>query len=244
MVAANTEDPVTMEVPKQCVTLYDWDARKKYIFEAATIYRDILEKLFYCSGLFPSSMHPRNPYTNENMTIGQDIHCVQQLHAFGFRSWAIEAYRAAQFNLDSFMAMHARAIKGEALYRAFKHKTTEYEELLFDFIEDEYERHSVDIPVYKELSWAICEAPNLRILQQWSELCYTYYRDLFRSPDEQSAEILKKMKARSALLVEASLQPILEEYKKRGPKPLTTTPVQQETFTFNFDELVSLLTEL
>ena len=68
--AANEEDVVTGEVPEKLVEMYDWSHKCKYVFEAATVYRDYLTKIQNASGLFVIPRVPRNPFTNMELTYG------------------------------------------------------------------------------------------------------------------------------------------------------------------------------
>jgi hypothetical protein len=169
----NDTDPITMEVPKQPITLIDWRQRAKYTFEAASLRNDMRSKLLTHDEMFPMPCNPRNPFTNTHFTYGQLHSLFEQIRAAGKTEWALEAFRDAQFDVYMFARDNNRKLRLFALRDLLASSDCKY--VLVDFIESQhivFHKH-YDSRVYE---WAInSHRPTIKRIQAWKEMCYKYY---------------------------------------------------------------------
>ena len=171
---ANEEDLITVERPVKEVIVYDWTERKTYHFEASTILRCITRRILNHDVLFIQPLEPVNPYTNLPFTLGNMQSIIDQLRVHGFSHWTLEALRSAEYNWEYFKIAHEKPLQLDALKKTFLEKTDEARDLLFDFIDSEYNIHGADFEsdLYR---WALVNAASSPHIQCWNKLCYTYY---------------------------------------------------------------------
>jgi len=169
--AANEEDVVTGEVPEKLVEMYDWLQKCKYVFEAATVYRDYLTKIQNASGLFVIPRVPRNPFTNMELTYGQLHFTISALIKHGYNHWSFDAMKKCGYSMDIFREVYSHPLKYDNLKNVFK-KPTEADcvDIVYDFISDEYYYHNIEQPYKHGWDIALKEQPDLDIIQAWRAL--------------------------------------------------------------------------
>jgi hypothetical protein len=175
--AGNEEDLLTGAVPTAPIILMDWKARRHYVFEPQTIFKDIVTRLqmSYCI-LFPKPNFPRNPYTNTDMTAGQFFSVVKQLRSMGMTHWTIEALYSVEYNLGTFEREMYLKLKNTILIGLFSNpKSIAGMEVVLEFIEDEHDSHRLhcNSDLYK---WALEHVPNQPRITAWRMLCYKHYK--------------------------------------------------------------------
>jgi hypothetical protein len=167
----NTEDIVTCEPPVKPVTIYDWEQKAKYVFEAATLYRDFLTKIQNAVGLFIRPNMPRNPFTNAELTYGQTHFLVKALIDHGFSHWVLDAFKKSDYSVVRLAEIYELPLKLDNLKNVFRRPTeSECEDIVYEFIEDEYRHHDVEQPYKYGWRLAITEAPDTPIIQEWRAL--------------------------------------------------------------------------
>jgi hypothetical protein len=179
--AMNTEDIFTGEVPVKSVEIYDWTQRRKYIFEAGTVYRDLLTKIQNACELFVSPMMPRNPFTNSELTYGQLHFTIRALISYGFNHWCFDALKKSGYCLKTFEEVYAYPLKYDNLKSIYR-KPTEPScaAIVTDFIEHSYEHHNVELPYPNAWYMALTENPDCEILQKWRALSLKHEQVLIR----------------------------------------------------------------
>jgi hypothetical protein len=168
-------DLVTLDPPKKPVTFWDYKARKKYTFEASTMFKDSKRRILGHDQLFPTPHQPRNPYTNQNLSWVHLYSLHQQLLTHGLAHWTLEALRLSNFCWPGFVHTCGSQLRLAALKSTFQdQKTEDFYELLLDFIESEHENHGA---TYLETTyrWAVAQRPEDPLIQKWKKLCYRYY---------------------------------------------------------------------
>ena len=169
--AMNTEDIVTCEPPVKLVTIYDWAQKAKYVFEAATLYRDFLTKIQNAVGFFIRPNMPRNPFTNAELTYGQTHFLVKALIDHGFSHWVLDAFKKSDYSVARLAEIYELPLKLDNLKNVFRRPTeSECEDIVYEFIEDEYRHHDVEQPYKYGWRLAITEAPDTPIIQEWRAL--------------------------------------------------------------------------
>ena len=219
--AMNTEDIFTGEVPVKCVEIYDWSQRRKYAFEAGTVYRDLLTKIQNACELFVSPMMPRNPFTNSELTYGQLHFTIRALISYGFNHWCFDALKKSGYCLKTFEEVYAYPLKYDNLKSIYR-KPTEpaCAAIVADFIEHSYEHHDVEIPFKHAWYMALTENPDCEIIQKWRGLSLKHEQILIRY-DEGPAYNLKMMNiyAESLELIRSSTKDIAIIWRKYLKKP-------------------------
>ena len=164
----NTEDIFTGEIPVKLIEIYDWAQKSKYVFEAATVYRDYMTKIQNASNFFVNPMMPRNPFTNSDLTYGQLHFMIRDLIHHGFNHWSFDALKKSGYSMDVFGSVYEYPLKYDNLKNVFR-KPTEIActDAVFECIESEYEYHGVALPYKHGWYVALRENPDCKIIQQW-----------------------------------------------------------------------------
>lgn len=209
-----------MEVPKNPITIYDWSQRRKYSFEAKTLFRDLREKLYFADQLFPAPMEPRNPFTNKPLTFGQMLYAYQAVSKAGLMNWALTAYANLRFNIDEFRTQFYTPLKIQALDSLFAAPTSvDTVELLYDFIAAEYEYHGFEFERPNDWMWGLENDQNCPLVRSWSQFCYRYYRSLILlSPDDRMI-IEQKTHRESLVLVRTPIAGFIVRWYQARQSP-------------------------
>jgi len=174
--ASNTEDVMTGEIPKKPVHIYDWNTRSKYVFEAATLHKDICSRLCLAEEQFPTPKPPRNMFTNEPLTYGQLFGALRDLESYGVSSWVTKAFASENYSVESFERTYAIPLKKHALKILFSsHSNPDYIDTLLEFIQFEYEYHDREFIRPDVWVWMIEHDPTDERIQAWRNICYKYY---------------------------------------------------------------------
>ena len=172
----NTEDIATTEVPKKPVFVVDWASKTKHVFEASTLMRDITERLLQHDGMFDTSSHPRNPFTNAPLTQAQMISVWSQISSSGTpTSTAFSAFRQSRWSMTIFELHYSHMLKIHALRKTMSDTShPDYMERMADFIQYvyDYESEPCNIAAYK---YALLHYKNHRLLKTWAKLCTGFY---------------------------------------------------------------------
>lgn len=221
--AGNDEDLVTGEAPKKPVTLTIWSERRTYTFEATTIRRDMLERLFQHSYLFPKYLAPRNPYTNCEMTSTQFSSVISQLRAAGLSHWAFEGLLKCKYDMEKFKAMFAEPVKRELIAKHFNNVSPETIDIVIDFMDDQHDENEkyFDSTLYR---WAFENSGRHQKITKWVSLCRRYHEAIVNLRDRQELgkEILE---IRTACLTLCSYPLDLEDLRNEQRKKQGLPPI-------------------
>lgn len=234
----NDDDLLTGEPPKNPIVLEDFKGRWKYAFEPSTIARDMISRLTLSipNTVYPNSMLPRNPYTNQEMTEGQFYSVLQQLRACGKSHWALEALYSLQYNITRFESQMYMKLRSTVITNLFANpNNTAANDILLHFIRDEYAHHEIYCD-YLFYEWAIEHHNKSPHIQQWRALCYETYRLGPNKPDDspEMKEIAKK-----SLPLCAPPRTMMNKYEDSLP-PVEPTPYVYAVISLN--ELLELET--
>ena len=176
--AINTEDIVTMEVPKDPIYIVDWTGKNpsKSVFESSTLMRDITLRLLHHDGFFDCSQEPRNPYTNLPLTQGQLISVwIQLARSKATASSAFTGFRQVRWDLYKYVVEYALQLQLHAFRTTMRNPMhPDYKDRMSDFIHFCYDQEDVEYPK-SVFDNALVKSPSHRLLKQWSELCILYY---------------------------------------------------------------------
>jgi hypothetical protein len=172
--ASNEDDLMTGEPPKVPITIVAWPERRRYIFEATTIQRDMTSRLLQHDFLFAKFTKPRNPYTNLELTPGQFFHTMKQLRAAGHTNWMLEGLYSCNYDMERFKEQFGEALKLQIINRQFKNITDETIEIIHEFIEDYHleNRAHFNASLYR---WALSNAQDTSRIKLWIKKCREYY---------------------------------------------------------------------
>ena len=182
---ANETDVVTMDIPKNPVWIYDWANRCKYVFEARSVFQDIKTRLGLTDNFFPITKYPRNPFTNERLSLGQLHFLLNDLKSKGLAHWTTETLRACKYNQNTFQKRNAIQLKLDALERVFGNPTSdECIDVVFDFITAEYEYHYAELRRQDVWLWFLKTKPAYTHIGAWINLCRFNYNAMITRPRE------------------------------------------------------------
>jgi hypothetical protein len=221
--AGNEEDLLTGEAPITPITLTVWAERRKYVFEPDTIRRDMIERLFQHSYLFPKYCLPRNPYTNCELTPHQFYSIMKQLRAVGKTHWLLEALYKSKYDINIFKNNFDEPLKRELIQRIFNNPfSPDAIDIVLDFIDDIHHENKkyYDHALYR---WAFEHKSKHRRIKRWIQLCKDYQL-LIIGYNDNFTERLKLIKNACVLLCEHPKDIEAErnvERKEKGLSPIT-----------------------
>lgn len=128
----NTEDVVTMEVPKKPVYIVNLNYGHSYVYEASTLRKTINGRLLHSDYMFVDACEPLNLLSNQPFTYIQYISLYYQLKAYGMCSLTLELFKSCGFNLGRFEKRHSQHLKMSAIDNHFKNE----EDLVFETVYD------------------------------------------------------------------------------------------------------------
>jgi hypothetical protein len=129
----NTEDPVTLEIPKKPVYVVDLKNRCSHVYDASTLRKTIHNKILYSDYMFPYPSQPVNMLTNIPFTYGQLISIYKQCAAHGEFSWAFDRYRSCGYDLINFEKRFRQQLKIEAVEYFFKNQRDLAKDVVIDY---------------------------------------------------------------------------------------------------------------
>jgi len=177
----NTADPCTLCEPVRAIKIFDPPSRGSYVFEANSLKKHVETALTYSEWMFPKPSHPKNPLTNLDFNEGQLLTIIKSLEKYNCTSWVIEAYKDSRWNLKNFALDNATNLKINSITQLCKIPTSETDELLQEFIENQYEENLINNPTIKiVLNWAIKNKINDNYMKSWINNMKNYYTLKFR----------------------------------------------------------------
>jgi hypothetical protein len=171
-------DPITLSEPENEVYIYDWDNRKKFVFDAKSLATLIETKLMYHEYGFPAPMYPRNPKNNVEFSYKQLISLFFQLKKYGEQRWGFTTLREFNFSKHRWHLYHKSALTINSIKSNLSQlDTADGRDLLLDFIfakMDELEiSHNTNI--YNIYHKAMIRVPNHWYLQKLKSLAISHY---------------------------------------------------------------------
>ena len=231
LVSVNTEDIATGDVPIKPVHVVDWKTRPpcQYVYEAATIARDIRTRLLNHSGFFEEPLIPRNPLTNLPFTQAQNIAVWSQLSTSGVAAASasvIAGFRHSRFDLDRFSQEFNTLLKLHALRVTMADVDDEdTEERVDEFIDTVFRTENLQQPTeFTETERA-----------EWTQFCLRWLEAGFLHIN--NAQRIKDVY--QDIIEEIRDSDLLRNASRVLPNPrhiVFTTDVLQTILTFNANE--------
>ena len=171
----NTEDIVTMEVPKKPVYVINYNERCTYVYEADTMRRSINTRLLLSDWMFESPQYPINPLSNEPFTTGQLISIYNQMKTYGCFSWIFDRFKACGFSLKVFRLRFKQQLKLEAIESHFKNEPANSKETIFDLFEANAINYGVSDAGIEKFKTFYNLYPNSNYNRRLNPLVMQYY---------------------------------------------------------------------
>jgi len=170
-------DPITLSEPEKRVVLYDWNVKRKFIFDAKSLSIHMETALLYQEGGFAMPRYPRNPWNNLDFMYYQLISIYEQLKAYGELRWALTTLRTYNFNITTWHQYHHSAIIMKAVQTSLiQLDSPSARELLEDFIimtlTDVMPVTDFVIRAYRA---GIVHLPHHWYIDRWKRLAYIYH---------------------------------------------------------------------
>jgi len=224
----NTEDPITMTIPRVPIYIFDVSQRGMYVFEAYCLKKHMETELFYSEWMFPEPNHPKNPLTNLEFTESQRIAILTALRRNNLCSWVCEAYRSLQWDMEMLKDQFQIPLKLQALRNLVRTPYSEETiELVQEYILDEYAYHklarsSAHINI-RILKWAVQHMYTCSYIQKWTALFEDSYKSsiLFGEYDhteDHKIEIYRyHMRSKELFYDTVSYETIKTAYLRQNP---------------------------
>jgi hypothetical protein len=171
----NTEDPVTMEIPKFPVTIIDFKKRMSFVYDAKTLKNTIENRLLYSDYMFPEPLAPINILTNVEFTHGQLISLVNQCKRHGQTSWMMDSLKSLNGNLQLFTFHNKQRLKIEAIKIFFKKGSLSMRDVVLEYFDAEADYAEMPDLQVNRFTNAYDTTPQMPIVQHWIGLTRDYY---------------------------------------------------------------------
>lgn len=219
----NQEDPVTMETPRVPVYIYDWQNRAKYVFEAQSLFRDFRTKLSHHDELFVEPKEPRNPFTNQVLTMAQVHFTMEALRRNGRTDWLLESYRSVHYTMGAFHKRFKHALGLHALKRIFSNPTSdECVDLIFDYIYSEHEQHDATMRRQDVWTWFLRNRPAHPRIVVWRNWCHAYYKAWMTESNESFRTIVEGIRTETEALVDQPMSEMIAIWRIYGAPRMAT----------------------
>lgn len=171
----NTEDPVTLEVPKKLVRIIDLKQGISFVYEANTIRRAIENKILFSDYMFAEPQQPVNLLTNLPLTYGQLMSVLLQCKAQGEYSWILEGLLASNGSLENFILYNKSRLNIDAIRTFFKKPKHIIRETVIDYFRAEAD--FADLDGYKAANFVIAynRIPENIMVRKWINHTRNYY---------------------------------------------------------------------
>ncbi len=191
----NTTDLATCDVPINPVYIIDINARKRYVFEASTILKDAYTRLMNHDGLILDSKYPRNPYTNEVLSFDHCVFLHNQLRSHGTTNWLWEAFARNKFSIEKLQHEFEAPMRLQCLQSIFSEFNFRAQELLVDFIVEQYESHAKYPPPESILYKVTRACKDHPFVEDWISACKDWWSYQIRPnafTDENQIRVTEK----------------------------------------------------
>lgn len=172
---ANDTDPITLAPIVKKVYITSIKDRIRYVYEVDSIMKDIHKRLLHTDGQIPFPLYPRNPLTNEKLTIQQLTSVFASCKEQGFTTWALESFRTEQFCIRAFLEYNRKKLRMQALSAIYLNMTSvDYIDMMIDFMDTQHNEHDVNFNSNVYL-WSVVHLPEDPRILKWKDLCKKWY---------------------------------------------------------------------
>jgi hypothetical protein len=191
----NEEDPITLSKPVKPVRIVS--SRYCFQYEAQTIALDLHKRLLHHDGQVADPLEPRNPLTNEFLTLQQMISVISQCKALGYSHWTLECFVKANYSIEDFLRSQRNPLRYNAIQKILANPfDLDGIDTLIDFIQVQYDFHNCIYPK-AVFAWAMRVIPNDPLLSKWRGLCKEWYKfqifdNIVINLDEPTEKLVKE----------------------------------------------------
>ena len=171
----NTEDPVTLEIPKNPVTVLDISKKLSFVFEASAIRKVIENRLLMSDYMFAEPADPVNPLTNHPFTTGQMYSIAKQCREYGQYSWILDKFVKASCNIKTFKIFNDQALRIEAISSYFSKSRSYIRETVIDYFCAEADECEMSDRASSYFINAYDDGIKNPIIQKWINMMRDYY---------------------------------------------------------------------
>jgi hypothetical protein len=171
----NTEDPVTLEIPKKPVRIIDIKNNCSFVYEASSLRKTIENRLLYSDYMFTDPLVPLNMLSNQPFTTGQLFSAIKQCKEYGQSSWSLDAFKSVNGDIKLFEMYNKQKLKIEAIKSFFKNPTETIRETALDYFKLEAEYAELDDMHINKFINAYDKQPTMPIIQSWIGITRDYY---------------------------------------------------------------------
>ena len=171
----NTEDPITLESPKQPVYIVDLVNRQSYVFDARSLKIAMDRRLMTSDYMFSNPQYPVNPLTNEILTTGQCISVIGQIFDYRQISWSLERFRAGGCNLIKFERSFRQYLKMKAITYHFTQQVDESLETIIDYFQSQADTAEMPNGAILNITAYMKKYRDLPLTKKWSLITRQYY---------------------------------------------------------------------
>jgi hypothetical protein len=171
-------DPITLSEPEKEIYVYDWNNKKKFVFDAKSLATLIETKLMYHEYGFPVPMYPRNPKNNVEFSYKQMVSLYYQLKSHGELRWGFTTLREYNFNKQRWHMYHRSALTINSIKANISQlDTSDGRELLLDFIFAKMDElgFNHNTHIFNAYQKAMIKVPNHWYLEKLKSVAILHY---------------------------------------------------------------------
>ena len=197
----NDTDCISLNPIVDGIRIPNFSLRAFSVFEASSLLAHIHRQLLHHDGSIPEPLMPKNPYTNEQFTLGQLVSIRHQCKAKKESIWTLEALAKSKYSIDAFLQYNRKTLRMHAMKSIlFSYKDFDGIDTLMNFIESQHDEHNADFKKNVYL-WCLNHLPDESRIRKWRRLCLNYYeREILAEDDTERDNAFFFIRAKTEIL--------------------------------------------
>jgi len=171
----NTEDPVTLEPPRNIIRVIDFNNKSSFIYDSVSLRKTIEARILYSDYMFPEPKDPINLLSNTPFSYSQLISIIKQFRSHKDSSWILEDLYKYNCNLELFAVYNKQRLKIEAINVYFKRPSYIIRETTMDFFGAEADHFELSEDTIERFANLYDYKSDSRMVRKWIRLTKEYY---------------------------------------------------------------------
>ena len=171
----NTEDPVTLEVPRNVIRVIDFNNKSSFVYDSAALRKTIETRILYSDYMFPEPKDPINLLSNTPFSYSQLVSIINQFRSHKDSSWILEDLYKYNCDLELFAIYNKQRLKIEAINVYFKRPSYIIRETTLDFFGAEADQCELSEDTVQRFANLYDYKSESRMVLKWIRLTKEYY---------------------------------------------------------------------
>lgn len=171
----NTEDPVTLEVPRNVIRVIDFKNKSSFVYDSLALRKTIETRVLYSDYMFPEPKDPINLLSNTPFTYSQLLSIINQFRSYKDSSWILEDLYKYNCDLGLFAIYNKQRLKIEAINVYFKRPSYIIRETTLDFFGAEADEYELSEDTVQRFATLYDYKSETHMVLKWIRLTREYY---------------------------------------------------------------------